>query len=210
MRVNPMGEPTNQPTASALHQEAALLLGLRRQDRAAGEMFVRLFQDRIYRLLLRMVNDSETALDLTQETLLKGLIAIDKFKGQSGLMTWLFRIATNLALTHRRKGVLRKTISLDAGGEADDCWAGSPLAARLPARNNPDAALFAQQGLSAQLEAALARLDPESRCLLWLREVENLDYYELSQALNLPLGTIKSRLFRARQEMREQLGKESV
>lgn len=181
-------------------------------DRGAyGQIAVR-YQHRLYNAIVRMVGDREEARELTQETLVRGLSKIDGFRGESQPYTWLFRIAVNLAISRLRKVQRRRTFSLDAPGPRnngrpghdDDQAAG--LVERIRARDQatPDEQTEHRER-GEQVVAALGRLDAEYRAVLVMRDIEGFDYQQMADVLGLPLGTLKSRLFRARLALRDEL-----
>ena len=174
-------------------------------DRAAFGDYVRLYQDRLYRGVLRLVTDPDDAREITQEAFTRALQHLDDFRGDSAGYTWLFRIAMNLATTHLRTRGRRRTMSLDAptngGGE-------NGRAEQLPDRRAPDPADGAARSETRQqLLDALARVDDEARAVLVLRDLEGFDYRQMANLLGLPLNTLKSRLFRARLALRDELAK---
>jgi len=173
-------------------------------DRGAfGQLAIRT-QDRLYNAIVRVVGDREEARELTQETYVKALSKIETFRGDSQPFTWLFRIGVNLAISHLRKVQRRRTFSLDASPRGDES-AGS-LADRLPANHQPSPSDAMERAeTQQQVLTALGRLDAEYRAILVMRDVEGIDYQAMADTLDVPLGTLKSRLFRARLEMREQL-----
>jgi RNA polymerase sigma-70 factor (ECF subfamily) len=188
-------------------------------DRGAFGQIVLHFQDRLYNAVLRLVGDAEEARELTQETFAKALEKIESFRGESGPYTWLFRIAANLAISQLRKVQRHRTFSLDAGGpngsrssgrgaRRDDADQASSLLDRVPASrgtsDSPDEVVERRER-DQQVVAALGRLDAEYRAVLVMRDVEGFDYQQMADVLGLPLGTLKSRLFRARLALRDEL-----
>ena len=185
------GPGLSQSRASALLRQAQA------GDRAAYAQIAIAYQDRLYNAALRLVGDAEEARDLTQEAFVRGLDHLDGFRGEAAPYTWFFRIVMNLAITRLRQVQRRRTFSLDAG---------NGMADRLPQRDaaGPLDALEARER-GQQVLFALGRLDPDQRALLVMRDVEGFDYAQMAALLDLPLGTLKSRLFRARLALREQL-----
>jgi len=190
----------------------ALLRKARGGDRLAYGQIVELFQDRLYNAVLRMVGDREEAAELTQEAFTRGLAAIADFRGEAGPYTWLFRIAMNLSISRLRQVSKRRVFSLDApvGGSANSDHhprnQATALVDRLRREAAPNPAEAAEmRERSAQVLAALGRLDAEYRAVLVMRDVEGFDYQQMADVLSLPLGTLKSRLFRARIALRDEL-----
>ncbi|HEV7299325.1 MAG TPA: sigma-70 family RNA polymerase sigma factor [Tepidisphaeraceae bacterium] len=181
-------------------------------DRGAYGQIVLKYQDRLYNGVLRMVGDADEARELTQEAFTRGLMKLDSFRGDSAPYTWLFRIAVNLAISQLRKVQRRRVFSLDAatpaaksnGRHPQDQAAG--LADRFGRAGAPSPAQQAENHeRDGQVLAALGRLDAEYRAVLVMRDVEGFDYQQMADVLGLPLGTLKSRLFRARLALRDEL-----
>jgi RNA polymerase sigma-70 factor, ECF subfamily len=190
--------------------DAQFELGLLRQaqagDRAAYGQIVRLHQDRLYNAVLRIVGDREEARDLAQEAFARGLMKIGGFRGDASAYTWLFRIAVNLSISRLRKVKRHRVFSLSApvGGASED--QASALADRITDRSATDPAdAMENREEGEQVLAALGRLDAEYRAVLVMRDVEGFDYQQMADILELPLGTLKSRLFRARLALRDEL-----
>jgi len=191
--------------------DAALLRLARGGDRAAYGRLVVLYQDRLFNALLRMVGETEEARELTQETFTRGLEKIDGFRGESSPYTWLFRIGMNLAISNLRRSQRRRTFSLDgasAGGNGSASGDGqaSGLLNRLASAEHDQPPQVAERRERHRMVLeALGRLDAEYRAVLIMRDVEGFDYQQMADVLGLPLGTLKSRLFRARLALRDEL-----
>jgi RNA polymerase sigma-70 factor, ECF subfamily len=179
-------------------------------DRAAYGQLVVLYQDRMYNAVLRMVGDRDEAAELTQEAFMRGLESLDTFRGDAGPYTWLFRIAINLTISQLRKTQRHRVFSLDrprangAGHTGDSQAAGLINRVRQNAQAEPGAAIE-QRERAEQVVAAMGRIDPDYRAVLVMRDVEGFDYQQMADLLGLALGTLKSRLFRARVALRDQL-----
>lgn len=170
---------------------------------AFGEL-VRRYQDRVYNTCYRLCHDDDEALDLTQTTFLKALEALPRFEARSSFYTWLFRIAVNAALSARR-GRRRRTAALDDTSEAARGWT-SAANPRPPAVS----ATLERREEYEQVEAALAQLDPEFRVAIVLKDIEGLDYEAIAAILEVPVGTVKSRICRGRAMLRTMLLKEQA
>lgn len=199
-------EPTSAGPEADLFKRAQL------GDRGAFGQIVVLFQDRLYNAILRLVGDVEDARELTQETFTRALVKIDSFRGEAQPYTWLFRIAVNLSISKLRKDSRHRSFSLDAGSAKGNGKVRTPddqataLKDRIAEQRMPDpAALAEQRERHQQVLAALGRLDVEYRAVLVMRDIEGFDYEQMAHVLNLPLGTLKSRLFRARLALRDEL-----
>jgi RNA polymerase sigma-70 factor (ECF subfamily) len=208
--------PIEPPAASAepvkvslSFQDQQTLSQLRRGNYVAMEQLVHRYQDRLYVTILRMVNHPEDAADLVQETFVRAMQSVARFEGKSSLYTWLFRIAVNLAISHRRSRQYRNAASLDLPSETEGenlNRQAAGLRRQLEQETEADPADAAGQRMDYQrLLQALGQLEPEFRAVIILRDVEECDYEEIAQILDVPLGTIKSRLFRARAALREQM-----
>ena len=189
------------PDAAAA--EAALLNAARSGDRdALGELLTG-YERRLFNVCLRMVGHRDDAAELTQDVLFKAVRGLHRFRGDSRLGTWLIRIAMNQCCSHLRKRKLRYAASLDADLPGT---AALRLADSLPQRREPPAESGVQQKDDLRrLYAALAELDDDQRGVIVLRDIERMTYAEIGRALELPPGTVKSRLFRARLALRERL-----
>jgi RNA polymerase sigma-70 factor (ECF subfamily) len=195
-----------------------LLKRAQRGDRGAYGQLVVLYQDRVYNAVLRMVGDRDEAAELAQEAFTRGLANLDNFRGDAAPYTWLFRIAVNLTISRLRKVQRHRTFSLNApppsngrGGGRDGDNSGGDQAAGLIDRmrqqdpSTQPAHALEQRERAEQVVAALGRIDPEYRAVLVMRDVEGFDYQQMADVLGLPLGTLKSRLFRARIALRDEL-----
>ena len=185
--------------------EDQFLEKLRRGDALAYERLVAEHSGDVYALLYRLTTDPEEARDLTQETFLRAFQSIDRFRGDSSLKTWIYRIAINQARNRWRWWRRRRrdvTVSLDATDEHRD----KPLAATLPSDNSPSPE---QETLAhereAQLREALQGLRRSYREAVILRDVEGFSYEEIARTLQISIGTVKSRISRGRLELRHQL-----
>ena len=184
--------------------DAELVLRAQGGDPAAANELVTRYQDRVYNTCYRMCHNHADALDLTQSTFLKAFEALPRFEVRAKFFTWLYRIAVNVTLSHRRSRGRHPVLSLrqleddrerpfDPPAENDDS---DP--ARQVSRNE----------LHRQLEAALDRLDDEFRVAVVLRDIEGLDYQAIAEILGVPTGTVKSRISRGRRTLRQLLEQE--
>jgi RNA polymerase sigma-70 factor (ECF subfamily) len=178
--------------------EEDLIERLKRRDEAAFNEVVRLYQARVFRLLLRMLGDRAEAEDVAQDVFITIFKSIDGFRGDSKLSTWIYRVATNHCknrikhLDRRGRGKKRE---FDELSEHDALEATASGASGQIAR--PDQQAEANQ-VEAIVRAAIAELDEDQRALVILRDVENLSYEEIQEITGLVEGTVKSRLHRAR------------
>jgi RNA polymerase sigma-70 factor (ECF subfamily) len=165
---------------------------------AAFGVLVRRYQERLYHSVYRLVENAEDAQDVVQEAFLNAYQSLDGFKGDSLFFTWLYRIAVNTAISFKRKHrVLARTESRTNGEPAME-----PLDPSATSR--PEHALE-QAELGTRVRQALARLSPEHRAVLVMKDMEGHKYETMAEVLQVPIGTIRSRLHRARLELRELL-----
>jgi len=161
---------------------------------AFGQLVSR-YQDRLYHTITHVIGSAEDARDVVQDTFVQAFIKLDTFQHRSAFYTWLYRIAFNLAASRRRRQ--RPQMSVETLREADGQ---EPLDT---APRPPDEAQRHEQ--TAQLWNALDQLSDDHRSILVMREIDGLAYDEMAEILSLPVGTIRSRLFRARIQLRDTL-----
>jgi RNA polymerase sigma-70 factor (ECF subfamily) len=173
-----------------------------REDLHAFDLLVERYQDRIYGVIARLVPDAEAARDLTQESFLKAYKGLAGFAGGSSFYTWLYRIARNVVTSQLRHEAARPKIA--ASLDADE---GERAPLRLvTAASGPDPVQTAVEAERKKLLLqALASLQPEFREIILLRDFEDRSYEEIAELLDLPDGTVRSRLHRARCELRDRL-----
>ena len=189
---------SGQPPGNLPLDEAALLTCRSGELEAFGEL-VRLYQDRVYNSLLRMCGNAHDAEELSQEAFVKAFESLHGFRADSGFYTWIFRIAVNLALSRRRRAKKVKFHSLDG---PEDQGLDHILA---DGRQEDPAALVGREDLHRHVLQELAGLDDDYKIVLVLRDIEGMDYQQIAHVLALPLGTVKSRLFRGRSILQEKL-----
>mgnify|MGYP001358336727 FL=1 len=169
-------------------------------DQRAYELLVIKYQRRIERLIGRMVRDVDLIPDITQETFLRAYRALHQFRGEAQFYTWLYRIAVNTAkkalLDIKRNPVITETSLRGGGGDEDEET--SLLDRELTTDETPETVLAAQE-IAAAVNAAMEALPEELRQAVTLREIEGLSYEEISVAMACPIGTVRSRIFRARE-----------
>lgn len=163
-------------------------------DVAAFSELVARYQDRIYRFLVRLTRSPDDALELTQETFLSAYQALARWRPEARFTTWLFRIARNQAFDWLRR---HKRVDFVAWGDEQDLGLADPA-------STPDVALETVQRLRG-LERALARLPTDHREILLLREIEEMSYDDIAEVLDISLGTVKSRIARARAGLLEKM-----
>lgn len=182
-------------------EEARLVRKAKAGDREALGALLADQESRLFAVCLRMVGERESARDLAQDALVKAIHALETFDERARFSTWITRIAINACVSHLRKRKLRSHPSLD-GAAADP--ADPKLSDRLEQRREPPPHSRVEQ--SERLEAlrlAMGALSPEQRALLLMRDGQDMDYASIAEALNVRVGTVKSRLFRARAALRD-------
>jgi len=185
--------------------DLTLVKRFRQGDMESFSLLVAKYQDRIYNMLLRMCGRAADAEELAQEAFLRAMERIGQFHGRSKFYTWLFRIAANLAISHRRRGGRIKFHSLSGPEDGDSSAADaltSPTASRR--RMGPAESVVAVE-THERVMAALGELDDEFRLVIVLRDIEEMDYVQVADVMNVPVGTVKSRLHRARAMLRDRL-----
>jgi RNA polymerase sigma-70 factor (ECF subfamily) len=164
---------------------------------ASFGLLVRGYQDRLYNTVYRLVDNAEDAQDVVQEAFLNAYQSLASFHGDSAFFTWLYRIAVNTAISLRRKKRVMVRIDGRAGESAIEPLDPSEL-------SRPGHALE-QAERERRIQQALARLSPEHRAVLVMKDMEGQKYETMADILQVPMGTIRSRLHRARLELRELL-----
>jgi RNA polymerase sigma-70 factor (ECF subfamily) len=183
-------------------QEAALVERLKARDERAFNELVRAFETRIFGLILRMINNRQEAEDLAQEVFVQVFKAIDSFRGDAKLSTWIYRIAINLC-KNRSKYLQRRHSNKQDELEAlaDRSPMSSAKGTTVGDIARPDDLLVGRQ-VERVVQNAIAQLEADFREVLILRDVEDLSYEEIAQITNLPEGTVKSRIHRARSQLK--------
>lgn len=184
--------------------DADLVIRAQRGEKSALGQLVERYQDRIFNTCYRMCHNHADALDMTQTTILKALEALPRFEARAGFFTWIFRIAVNVVISHRRSERRKRERGLSgSGGEVDEMNVPAAFPADVSNR-------LAQVEIGQRLEKALGRLDEEYRLAVLLRDVEEMDYAQIGEILDVPVGTVKSRIHRGRMMLRELLTGERV
>ena len=166
------------------------------QPEAFGELVLK-YQDRLFNTVFHVVGHAEDARDIVQETLVQAFIKLESFRRQSAFYTWLYRIAFNTAISQRR--LRRPMVSMDG-------TRGNPHVEPADGENNP-AENLEQKERCRQVRQAIAQLAEEYRTVIVLREIDGCCYETIAEVLDLPIGTVRSRLHRARLQLKESLSK---
>lgn len=184
------------PGSSASDPDVTLVRAVAEGDDQAFEALVRRHERRLFNFLRAATRSDSEAEELTQDTFVRAYRSLGGFRGQSSFKTWLYTIATNLVRTHLKrrarwgwlKGPARRT----------DMHENEPDREPVSPEETAEASLVRRDAI----DRALSTLDPDLRLVVTLRDVEGLDYREIAASLGVPLGTVESRLFRARQRLR--------
>jgi len=192
-----------QQAANINIDETVLVERCRRGDSAATERLILRYQNRIYNTILRICGNSDDAAELTQEVFVKVIENIDGFEGRSSFYTWIFRIAVNLALNCCSRNIRIGGKSLDSFDDEHAGQRADALRSFLSDESSPDPAVVAaDRELSRLALKALEKLDDSHRAVIVLRDIEGLNYARIAEVLDIELGTVKSRLSRARSSLR--------
>jgi len=185
--------------------DAALVERVRLGDVKAFEMLVVKYQRRIERLIGRMVRDVDLVPDIAQETFIRAYRAIPQFRGESAFYTWLYRIAVNTAKKALMELKRDPLVSESARGTSrDEDDETSRVENELTDGETPDAVLASKQ-IAAAVNFAIEGLSEELRQAITLREIEGLSYEEIAEMMDCPIGTVRSRIFRAREAIAQRL-----
>ena len=194
MTVPPASTPAPAPSDS----DAALVERANAGDQRAYELLVIKYQRRIERLIGRMVRDTDLIQDIAQETFLRAWRALHQFRGEAQFYTWLYRIAVNTAkkalMEKKRDPVVTEAALL---GRDDDDETSRPET-ELTTEATPESELAARE-IAAAVHAAMEALPDDLREAVTLREIEGMSYEEIAEAMDCPIGTVRSRIFRARE-----------
>jgi RNA polymerase sigma-70 factor (ECF subfamily) len=170
-------------------------------DRRAFDALVRMHEKRVYNLAYRLSGNYDEAGDITVEAFLRVYQAINNFRGDANFSTWLYRIVTNVYLDRRKRQKNRQTLSLEEYVELEESQVTRQIEDPSP---GPEALVEAQQRQEL-LQKAIESLPEYQRAMIVLYHVDGLSYEEIAEVLSLPIGTVKSRLNRARLALREKL-----
>jgi RNA polymerase sigma-70 factor, ECF subfamily len=183
----------------SLPEEDALVTALSQGAEEAYEILIQRYQQPVYNLVCRLMNDPADAPDIVQEVFLKVFRSIAAFRGNSSLKTWIYRIAVNEAYNHRRwfSRHQRQEVALGTEEGAPNCAEHLTDPGRSPYEQAAD------HETRALVEQALDKLNPKFRAAVVLRDIEDLSYEEIAAVLDVSLGTVKSRILRGREALRK-------
>jgi RNA polymerase sigma-70 factor (ECF subfamily) len=184
--------------------DAALVERVKRGDTRAFELLVIKYQRRIERLIARMVRDTDLVADIAQESFIRAYRAIGQFRGESAFYTWLYRIAVNTAKKTLMELKRDPVVLESALASRDDEDETSRAETDLSDGETPDAVLASKE-IAQAVNAAVEGLSEDLRQAITLREIEGLSYEEIATVMNCPIGTVRSRIFRAREAIAARL-----
>jgi RNA polymerase sigma-70 factor (ECF subfamily) len=181
--------------------DAQLVHRVQKGEKGAFDLLVLKYQHRIVNLVMRYVRDPDQALDITQEAFLKAYRALGRFRGESAFYTWLYRIAVNTAknyLAAQRRRPMDVELDLQDPEQFD-------LHAKLKETDTPEGVLMGRQ-LHETVARAIEALPDDLRTAIVLRELDGMSYEEIAQTMDCPVGTVRSRIFRARDAIGKKIG----
>jgi len=174
-----------------------LISSFKRGDKSAFEEIVLRYQDRIYNLCIYMLGNIHEAEDVAQDTFIKAYQNLNKFKPASSFYTWLYRIAVNTCIDYKRKPLLESLFK--SSKEGDEFVVDHPADSPSPER------LYGSKEIGNAIQLALGRLSEKLRTGIVLKEIEGFSYEEIAEVLGVSIGTVKSRISRAREELKKLL-----
>jgi RNA polymerase sigma-70 factor (ECF subfamily) len=181
--------------------DQALVERVQRGDKQAFELLVAKYQRKLARLLSRFIRDSAEIEDVTQEAFIKAYRALPSFRGESAFYTWLYRIGINTAKNYLVSMGRRAPTTTDFDSEETENFEDGD---QLRDINTPESELMSKQ-IAKTVSNAVDNLPEELRTAITLREIEGLGYEEIAEIMNCPIGTVRSRIFRAREAIAQQL-----
>lgn len=181
--------------------DQALVQRAQEGDHKAFELLVFKYQRRLTRLLSRFIHDEHEVNDVTQEALIKAYRALPNFRGDSAFYTWLYRIGINTAKNFLATSGRRPFVSADVANDEGDVM---DLAEQLADDHTPEAEMLNREILQT-VETAIEKLPEDLRRAITLREIEGLSYEQIAQIMDCPIGTVRSRIFRAREVIAKDL-----
>ena len=180
--------------------DQALVERVQRGDKAAFDVLVARYQHKVVKLIMRYVKDQAEALDVAQEAFIKAYRAMPRFRGDSAFYTWLYRIAINTAKNHL-VAARRRPLNYDLDIQDPEQY---DMQARLKDVDTPEATLLSEE-IRETVNRAIEGLPEDLRTAIMLRELEGMSYEEIATAMECPVGTVRSRIFRAREAIDKRL-----
>lgn len=197
--------PQVGPARVAVDEDAQLVERVQRGDQRAFEMLVVKYQRRIERLIARMVRDSDLVEDIAQETFIRAYRALPGFRGESAFYTWLYRIAVNTAkkamIGLKRDPLLTESALAGMAEDEED----TPRAENSLSDGETPESVMASRQVAEAVNAAVEALSDDLRQAITLREIEGLSYEDIAEIMQCPIGTVRSRIYRARESIASRL-----
>jgi len=193
------------PAHAAVDEDALLVERVQRGDQRAFEMLVVKYQRRIERLIARMVRDTDLVQDIAQEAFIRAYRALPGFRGESAFYTWLYRIAVNTAkkaMIALKRDPLMTEAAMATGGDDDD---DSPRLENDASDGETPESVLASRQIAETVNAAVEALSEDLRQAITLREIEGLSYEDIAEIMQCPIGTVRSRIYRAREAIASRL-----
>jgi len=181
--------------------DSQLVRRVQKGDKGAFDILVLKYQHKIVNLVMRYVRDPEQAMDISQEAFIKAYRALPRFRGDSAFYTWLYRIAVNTAKNHlaaQRRRPMDVELDLQDPEQFD-------LHARLKETDTPEAVMISREMMET-VEQAIQSLPDDLRTAIILRELDGMSYEEIAETMECPVGTVRSRIFRARDAISKKVG----
>lgn len=180
--------------------EDALVEQCRRGDSGAFEQLVARYEKKVFNLAYRLTGNRNDADDIAQEAFLKVYTSLREFRGEASFSTWLYRVVSNACLDELRKRSRRRAVSLDNPISPDD-----PSPRQTPSDRPEPGDSLERAEVRAAVQRGIASLSPDHKIVLVLRDIQGMPYETISEALRMPVGTVKSRLNRARSSLKQKL-----
>jgi RNA polymerase sigma-70 factor (ECF subfamily) len=183
---------------SVAQDDIALVRRCQKGDTLAFEQLVIKYRSKVFSMIYGMVQNEQDAWDLAQEGFIKAWRSIHRFKGQASFYTWLYRIVTNVAIDSLRRKGFKKTAEFDDDIAANEVAPGSKT---VPTPDPMPHHGLEREEIRQRIEQAISKLSPEHRAVIVMKEIEELQYNEIAEALGCSIGTVMSRLFYARKKL---------
>lgn len=186
---------------SAASSDAAVVQRVQNGDVAAFDILVRKYRERLYGIIYNLTSNREDAADLTQEAFIKAFSSINRFKGKSAFFTWLYRIGVNTALSHMKRNRFRRFFSLE---HIQEEGSNAQILETLAAKHKSEKGALLSE-LQEKLNEAMQKLSPKHRTVVVLFEIEGLSHQEIADIVGCSVGTVRSRLHYAKQQLQADL-----
>lgn len=187
--------------ANAASVDQVLVERVQSGDVAAFDVLVRKYRERLYGIIYNLTSNREDAADLTQEAFIKAFSSINRFKGRSAFFTWLYRIGVNTALSHLKRNRFRRFFSLE---HIQDEGSSAQVLEALAAKHKSEKGALLSE-LQEKLNEAMQKLSPKHRTVVVLFEIEGLSHQEIAEIVGCSVGTVRSRLHYAKQQLQADL-----